>query len=134
MEGRIATVLLLTGALVVPAESASAQSYFVPCWLPGGIDVSIEFKPRSCVMGGRHGYKQANIRKISWRSWGGRTTYGRGTLRANMGFRAPVRFRLYRPQRFNSLDGPFWVYRWVRGTTLGQTPARWKLKLAVQGR
>jgi hypothetical protein len=87
-------------------------------------------------MGGRYAYQQAAVRKIRWRSWGGPTTYGRGTLIANMGFRAPVRFRLYRRQLFGvDPSFSFYVYRWARGTTYpkGEAPLHWKLKLSVKG-
>ena len=34
---------------------------------------------------------------MRWRSWGGGSAYGRGTSVANMGARARVRVKLYRP-------------------------------------
>ncbi len=37
---------------------------------------------------------------MRWRSWGGGSAYGRGITVANMGYRAHVRVRLYRPLRW----------------------------------
>jgi hypothetical protein len=136
MTARATAVLLLTGALLIPAEAASAKRYFVPCWRASGLGVTAKIKPRNCTMGGQYGYQQASIRRIRWRSWGGSTTYGRGTLVDNMRFRAPVRFRLYRPQLFGvDPSFTFYVYRWARGTTYprGEAPLHWKRKLSVKG-
>jgi hypothetical protein len=87
-------------------------------------------------MGGRYSYQQGGIRRIRWRGWGGSTTYGRGTLIANMGFRAPVRLKLYRRELFGvAPEFGFYVYRRARGTTYpkGEAPLRWRLKLPVKG-
>jgi hypothetical protein len=36
------------------------------------------------------------VQNMRWRNWGGPASCGRGTLRANSGYRAPLRFCLYR--------------------------------------
>jgi hypothetical protein len=132
---RLALIALLGVALLGPAEAAPAKRHFVPCWRASGLGVAAMVKPRSCTMGGQYGYQQATIRKIRWRGWGGSTTYGRGTLLDNMGFRAPVRFKLYRRQLFGvAPEFGFYVYRRARGTTYpkGEAPLRWRLKLSVR--
>jgi hypothetical protein len=58
--------------------------------------VVLKIKPRNYTLGGKYSYQQAPVWNIRWRSWGGRSAYGRGTLVGNMGFRARVRFKLYR--------------------------------------
>jgi hypothetical protein len=57
----------------------------------------LKHKPRKCSLGGRFGYQQVDLVKTRWRSWGGGSAYGRGTSVANMGVRARVRVKLYRP-------------------------------------
>jgi hypothetical protein len=74
----------------------------VPCWYWDGsaYHAVLKHKPRKCTLGGRHGYQQVDLFKMRWRSWGGGSAYGRGITRANMGYRARVRVKLYRPVRW----------------------------------
>jgi hypothetical protein len=121
----LATALLLGAA----TATATARSYGVPCRNSSN-DVVFQTKPRNCILGGRYSYQQANIQRIRWRSWGGPSAYGRGILRANMGFRARVSFKLY---RLDHWEEQFYVYRRARGTTYpkGQAPIRWTMKLPL---
>lgn len=115
--------------LSVPA-AAHARTYGVPC-RDSSNNVVLKVKPRNCTLGGQYGYQQANIRKIRWRSWGGRSAYGRGTLVENMGFRARVRFKLYRLDRW---EEDFYIYRRARGTTVNPYtgPIRWSIRLPLR--
>ena len=123
-------IAVLATVLVVGATSAmaTARDYAVPC-RDSSNDVVFRTKPRTCTLGGRFGYQQATITRISWRSWGGRSAYGRGILRDNMGFRAPVRFKIYRPDHWEEQ----YIYRRARGTTYpkGRAPIRWKTRLPL---
>jgi hypothetical protein len=71
----------------------------VPCWRWDGSAYYAVLKhtPPKCTLGGRHGYQQVDLVKMRWRSWGGGSAYGRGVSLANMGARARVRVKLYRP-------------------------------------
>jgi hypothetical protein len=111
------------------ASSASANVYGVPCRDAFG-DVTFKIKPRNCVLGGGPSYQQAPISNIRWRSWGGRSAYGKGTLRGNMGFRAPVRFKLY---RLDHWEEDFYIYRRAKGTTYikGEDPIHWTMRLPL---
>ena len=98
----------------------------MPCGTWNGWQV--KFKPRNCTLkSGQYGYQQAPIRNIHWRSWGGASAYGRGTLIGNMGFRAPVRFKLYRSRYY---EFGSYVYTRARGTTYSpyEGPIRWQDK------
>jgi hypothetical protein len=97
---RPATALVAAVALAVAPTSASAYGYnTVPCWHWDGSAYHgvLKHKPRKCTLGGRFGYQQVDLVKMRWRSWGGGSANGRGTSVANMGVRAPVRVKLYRP-------------------------------------
>jgi hypothetical protein len=97
---RLATALAAIVALAAAPGSASAYGYnTVPCWHWNGTTYGgvLKHKPRNCTLGGRYGYQQVNLRKMRWRSWGGGSAYGRGIMRANMGYRARVGVMLYRP-------------------------------------
>jgi hypothetical protein len=60
--------------------------------LPGRVE------PRRCAFNGDKVHaRQVLLRKMRWRSWGGRTACGRGEFFYNQGCRAPARFCLYRP-------------------------------------
>jgi hypothetical protein len=126
-----AVTAMLSMALVTGATTATAtaRDYGVPC-RDSSNDVVFRTKPRNCILGGKYSYQQADIRRIRWRSWGGSSAYGRGVLRANMGFRAPVRFKLYRPDHW---EEQFYLYRRARGTTYpkGQAPIRWTMRLPL---
>lgn len=117
---------LLTGATTA---TATARDYGVPC-RDSSNDVVFRTKPRNCTLGGRFGYQQATITRIRWRSWGGSSAYGRGILGDNMGFRARVRFKIYRPDRY---EEQFYIYRRARGITYprGQAPIRWRMRLPL---
>jgi hypothetical protein len=128
MKAVLTTIALAVAAvaLVAPAEAVAKQDG-VFCraqdWSDG---LRYKVKPRNCTLSsGEYGYQQAPIRDIRWRSWGGRSAYGRGTLLGNMGFRAPVRFKLYRPVHF---EFGFYVYTKARGTTYfpHDAPIKWR--------
>ena len=114
-------------ALVAPAEAATRYDT-VPCAGPRGTVIKV--KPRNCTLAsGAYGYQQAGIRNIRWRSWGGKTAYGRGTMLENMGARLPVRFKLYGPRYY---EHGSYVYLRARGTTFGSLgPIRWRIKIRV---
>jgi hypothetical protein len=100
---RLATALAAIVALTAAPGSASAYGYnTVPCWHADGSTYHgvLEHKPRRCTLGGRFGYQQVDLVKMRWRSWGGGSAFGRGTSVANMGVRARVRVKLYRPVRW----------------------------------
>jgi hypothetical protein len=125
---RILTGALATLALAAPAQ-AEARKDGVFCAPSDGSGLRYKIKPRNCTLAsGPHGYQQAGIRKIRWRSWGGKSAYGRGTLIDNMDFRAPVRFKLYRPRYY---EFGFYVYTRARGTTFSpyDGPLRWRMNL-----
>ena len=85
-------------------------------------------KPRHCTLkSGPYSYQQAPIRKIRWRSWGGASAYGRGTLIGNMGFRAPVQFQALSLALLRFGDR---IYTRARGTTYSpyEGPIRWRNK------
>jgi hypothetical protein len=127
---KVLIALLATALVGAPAAGATARDYAVPC-RDSSNDVVFRTKPRSCTLGGRFGYQQATIKRIHWRSWGGSSAYGRGILRDNMGFRARVRFKLY---RLDHWEEQFYLYRRARGTTYpkGQAPIRWRMKLPLR--
>jgi hypothetical protein len=123
-------VAIITALVALAGVStASANVYGVPCRDSSG-NVTLNIKPRNCVLGGDLSYQQAPIGNLRWRSWGGRSAYGKGTLRGNMGFRAPVRFKLYRLDRF---EEDFYIYRRARGTTYpeGEAPIHWTMRLPL---
>jgi hypothetical protein len=134
MSARALRNLLGLGACVVitlvAVAAAQARSYGIPC-RDSSNNVVLKTKPRNCILGGKYGYQQAPIERIRWRSWGGSSAYGRGVLRANMGFRAPVRFKVYRLDRW---EEQFYIYRRARGTTYppGEAPIRWSMRLPLQ--
>ena len=124
--------LALTGVLAalallgISTEAQARRGDVVPCGTQYGWTTKI--KPRSCnLASGRYGYQQLNVVKIHWRSWGGATAYGRGTVAENMGFRAPVRFKLHRSRPF---EFGFNVYTRASGTTFSpySGPIRWRNK------
>jgi hypothetical protein len=120
----ITVVVVALIACVSPA-SAEARVYGVPCWKSSA--AVLETKPRHCVLAsGPASYQQARIRNIRWRSWGGRTSYGRGVLLGNMGFRARVTFKLYRLDRY---EEDFYIYRRARGRTQGI--GTWTMRLML---
>jgi hypothetical protein len=87
----------------------------VECWDSyGGQYTSRErVKPRRCFFNGDEAHaRQVPLRKMRWRSWGGRTACGRGEFFYNMGYRAPARFCLYQPV---DNDGGVYVYTRIRG-------------------
>jgi hypothetical protein len=125
---KLLTLVAISVVLLVPA-SASAQSRYntVPCHNSQGYTV-LKSKPRQCTMGGRFGYQQAGVYNIRWRSWGGATALGGGTLRGNMGFKARVRFKLYRREHWEENT---YLFTRARGTTFMPDGSRrhWTLKL-----
>jgi hypothetical protein len=127
----VLTAVLAT-ALVVGATTATAtaRDYGIPC-RDSSNNVVLKTNPRNCTLGGKYGYQQAPLERIRWRSWGGSSAYGRGVLRANMGFRAPVRFKVYRLDRW---EEQFYIYRRARGTTYprGEAPIHWRMRLPLQ--
>jgi hypothetical protein len=102
----LATALVAAVALAVAPAAASAGGYnTVPCWsYDAGTFAALKFKPRRCTLGGKFGYQQVDLVKMRWRSWGGRSAYGRGVSVANMGVRARARVKLY------------WRRRWEENT------------------
>jgi hypothetical protein len=116
-------------ALGATSATATARLYGIPC-RDRSNNVVLRVKPRKCILGGRFGYQQANIRRIKWRSWGGRSAYGRGILRDNMRFRARVRFKVY---RLDHWEENFYIYRRARGTTYprGRAPLHWRIRLPL---
>jgi len=110
---------LIAGALVASAVlaapgAADASTARVPCWGGGSAwDFAYAVKPRLCMFNGdeAHAY-QVPLRKMRWRSWGGRTACGRGEFFYNMGYHAPARFCLYRRAR---IDGGLLIYAAIRG-------------------
>jgi hypothetical protein len=121
---------LVLGFLLGVSAPAEARTHGVPCRDSAG-NVVLQTKPRNCVLGGRYGYQQAPIHKIRWRSWGGGSSYGRGTLFGNMGFRARVRFKLYRLDRY---EEDFYVYRRVSGTSFlpSGEQLHWTMRLPLR--
>lgn len=113
---RMIGVAVLGAALLVPAVAAQASYTTVQCWNSWGGEYQMRLlaKPRTCMFNGSkaHGY-QVPIKNMRWRSWGGRVAVGRGTAFYNMGYRAPIRFRLYRRQGW---DHGLLVYTRLRGT------------------
>jgi hypothetical protein len=97
---RLVIGLAATVPLAAAPDSASAYGYnTVPCWRWDGsaYATALKSKPRKCTLGGKYGYQQVDLIKMRWRSWGGGSAYGRGVSLANMGVRARVRVKLYRP-------------------------------------
>ena len=92
--------LLTIGAVaaLTAAPAAEARTDTIPCRAPGGY-LTFKVKPRNCTLGGRFGYQQIPLRRIRWRSWGGSSSYGRGTWFPGMGVRWRTRFVVYRPRR-----------------------------------
>jgi hypothetical protein len=119
--------VLAVAVMVAPAQ-AEARKDGVFCARPDGSGLRYKIKPRNCILAsGPYSYQQAPIRKIRWRDWGGRSAYGRGTLIGNMRFRAPVRFKLYRPRYY---EFGFYVYTRARGTTFApDRKYRWRKKI-----
>jgi hypothetical protein len=119
-------VIAISAALMLPATASAAQYNTVPCRTASHF--VLKFKPRNCVLGGEYGYQQANLRGIRWRSWQGPTAFGRATLRANMGFRAKVRFKLYRRDRWEENT---YLFTRATGTTFmpDGSERHWTLKL-----
>ena len=115
--------LLAIGAVaaLVAAPAAEARTDTVPCRAPAGY-LTFKVKPRDCTLGGRFGYQQIPIRGIRWRSWGGYSSYGRGTWFPGMGVRWRTRFVVYRPRR---CEGG--VYAYTRARSL--TGRRWSKRL-----
>lgn len=100
---RLGTALAAIVALAAAPSSASASGdNKVPCWRWDGsvYNAVLKHKPRKCTLGGSFGYQQVDLVKMRWRSWGGSSAYGRGVSVANMGARARVRVKLYRPVRW----------------------------------
>jgi hypothetical protein len=100
---RLLLAAALAGAvLVVPAASASANGWtYAPCWWTygGSYQMGLEKKPRACMWNGSNSHSHAQmvpIKNMRWRSFGGPTACGHGTFFYNSGYRAPVRFCLYR--------------------------------------
>lgn len=94
---------LAVAVVAIAPASASAYGYnTVPCWHWDGSAYYgvLKHKPRKCTLGGRFGYQQVDLVKMRWRSWGAGSAYGRGITVANMGYRARVRVKLYRPVRW----------------------------------
>jgi hypothetical protein len=59
--------------------------------------MSLEVKPKKCFFnGGEDHAHQTPIRNMHWSTWGGPVARGRGTYFYNMGYKAPVTFRLER--------------------------------------
>jgi hypothetical protein len=103
--GLVAAAVMLVGTMAAGNATAEAAGYgaTVPCWGPTHsppIYWSLKWavKPRKCAWHGSSGVHAdyLPVEKMRWRSWGGPTACGRGTFRANSGFRAPTRFCLYR--------------------------------------
>jgi hypothetical protein len=115
--------LLAIGAVaaLVAAPAAEARSDTVPCRAPEGY-LTFKVKPRDCTLGGRFGYQQIPIRGIRWRSWGGSSSYGRGTWFPGMGVRWRTRFVVYRPRR---CEGDVYAYTRARSVA----GRRWSLRL-----
>jgi hypothetical protein len=87
----------------------------VECWDSYGGEYTFRerVKPRRCFFNGDEAHaRQVPLRKMRWRSWGGRTACGRGEFFYNMGYRAPARFCLYRPV---DSYGDGYVYTRIRG-------------------
>lgn len=87
----------------------------VECWDSYGGEYTFRerVKPRRCFFNGDEAHaRQVPLRKMRWRSWGGRTACGRGEFFYNMGYRAPARFCLYRP--VDKLRGGYFYTR-IRG-------------------
>lgn len=87
----------------------------VECWDSYGGEYTYRerVKPRRCAFNGDEVHaRQVPVRKMRWRSWGGRTACGRGEFVANQGYRAPARFCLYRP--VDNYRGVY-VYTRIRG-------------------
>ena len=113
---RLLLTATLAGALLVPATADAQSPHYVACqW--GSSSYTLKAKPRACWFAPYANAPHAAavpIKNIHWRSWGGREAVGRGTFRANSGYHAPVRFRLYRPRLWE--DG-IYTYTRLRGVT-----------------
>ena len=101
---RLLAVLACTFAVAVAPAAAPSSAYAygyntVPCWRWDGSAyyAALKYKPSRCTLGGRYGYQQVDLVRMRWWSWGGGSAYGRGVSVANMGARARVRVKLYRP-------------------------------------
>jgi hypothetical protein len=116
---RFTSIAVAIGCLLLPG-SAHARTFGVPCRSSTGA-IIFKVKPRTCTFGGRYGYQQVDFTRIRWRSWGGRSAFGRGTEVGNMGARARVRFMVYRP-RF--CEGDLYAYTQLRNFTSG-----WRMRL-----
>jgi hypothetical protein len=94
----LAAVALLAAA--VPASAYAENT--VPCWSWDGsaYRAALKSKPPRCTLGGRYGFQQVDVVRMRWRSWRGRSAYGRGISVANMGARARVRVRLFQRRRW----------------------------------
>lgn len=125
---KVGLVAVLVSGLLAGTAEADARAYGVFCAAADGSGLRYKTKPRHCTLSsGPYGYQQAPIRGIRWRSWGGASAYGRGVLRGNMGFRAPVRFKLYRPRYF---EFGFYAYTRASGTTFAPDQTRrWRTKI-----
>jgi hypothetical protein len=111
---RLIVIGAVLGALVAPGVAEANTGAYVPCWnsYGGKWSLKLKVKPRTCAFNGDEAHAwQTPIANMRWRSWGGRTACGRGVFVYNMGYRARVRFCLYR--RLDWADG--YVYDRIRG-------------------
>jgi hypothetical protein len=95
-------IALMTPLAADVADAEASMHSMVLCGkFNGGGEVLVK-KPRSCVFNYRAGvrYKQTIVLNIRWRNWGGPASCGRGTIRGNSGYRAPLRFCLVQRTRW----------------------------------
>ena len=114
VTGVVALTAVVLGAFAAPA-AAEARNVTVGCWNDYGGEYSwaLVKKPRRCFWNGDEVHaRQVPIRKMRWRSWGGKTACGRGTFFYNQGYRARARFCLYSLGQWE--DG-IWTYNRIRG-------------------
>ena len=112
-------VAVLGIALMAPlgldvADAEASTHSMVLCTAPGHGGDRLVRKPRSCAFNYRSmtGAYMTTVQNMRWRNWGGRASCGRGTLRANSGYRAPLRFCLIRRTRW---EGNVYRYTQLRG-------------------
>jgi hypothetical protein len=121
----IATIIV-TGAasLTLAVGDAEAKPYMtVPCYSahgygPGSYGPVLMQRPSHCDFNGDMAHAwQMNLRKMHWRSWGGKIACGSGEHFYNSGYRIKAKFCLYGKRRWAENT---YTYTRIRGYTYGR--------------
>jgi hypothetical protein len=111
MIGVVVLGIALMAPLGVEVADAEASTHSTVLCAKDGIHDLLVRKPRNCAFNARtqtNAY-MTHVQNMRWRNWGGPASCGRETLRANSGYRAPLRFCLYQPRVWE--EG---IYRYTR--------------------